>query len=134
MRIADLLLPEFDQEMASTRKTLERCPDEKFSWKPHDKSFPMGTLATHLANMPRWLVDTIESDEFDVAPSGTPPYKETPAASNRELLDTFDQRVAAARKALSGVSDEDLMKPWSLRIRATRFSRCPGIRLFVASF
>ena len=73
MKIADALLPEFDQEMAKTRTVLERCPEEKFGWKPHVKSFSMGGLATHITNMCGWAVDTIAKDSFDVAPPGAPP-------------------------------------------------------------
>src|SRR5580700_3711354 len=84
--IRDALLPEFDHEMANTRKTLERCPEDKFGWKPHPKSFSMASLATHIANMTGWTVDTINKDSFDVAPPGAPPYKEEPASSSQELL------------------------------------------------
>jgi uncharacterized damage-inducible protein DinB len=114
MSIREALLPEFDQEMATTRKVLERCPEDKFGWKPHPKSFALGDLATHLVNMCGWMVDTIEKDSFDVAPVGAPPYKEEPARSRKELLEKFDKNVAAARAALSGASDETLMNSWSL--------------------
>jgi len=114
MRIADALLPEFDHEMANTRKTLERCPEDEFGWKPHPKSFTMGSLATHLADMTGWCVYTIEKDSFDVSPPGAPPYKEDPATSSKELLEKFDKNVAAARAALAGASDEHYMAPWSL--------------------
>ena len=67
MTIADLLLPEFDQEMATTRRVLERVPEDKFSWKPHDKSSSMGALASHVANLIKWTVDTMEKTEFDSA-------------------------------------------------------------------
>jgi hypothetical protein len=70
MGIGQSLLPEFDHEMANTRKTLERVPDDRFEWTPHAKSFPMGKLATHLANLPTWTNVTIDMDEFDMAPEG----------------------------------------------------------------
>jgi len=114
MKIADSLLPEFDQEMANTRKTLERIPDDKLTWKPHPKSFDMGSLATHVANMTGWLTDTIAKDSFDIAPAGAPPYKEEPAKSGKELLERFDKNVKSARAALAGASDEHLLKNWSL--------------------
>jgi uncharacterized damage-inducible protein DinB len=114
MKISDSLLPEFDQEMVGTRKTLERVPDDKLDWKPHPKSFAMGPLATHITNMLGWTVDTIAKDSFDISPPGAPPYKEEPAASNKELLAKFDKNVVAARAALVGASDETLLKPWSL--------------------
>jgi uncharacterized damage-inducible protein DinB len=112
--IRDALLPEFDQEMANTRKTLERCPEDKFGWKPHPKSFSMVALATHIANMTGWAVDTIAKDSFDVAPPGAPPYKEQLVTSRPELLALFDKNAAAARAALAGASDEHLAKTWSL--------------------
>jgi uncharacterized damage-inducible protein DinB len=114
MNIADALLPEFDQETASTRKVLARCPDDKFGWKPHPKSFTMGALATHIVNLTGWTVDTIEKDSYDVAPPGAPPYKEEPVNTQKELLERFDKNVAAARAAIAKASNEHLMKPWSL--------------------
>lgn len=132
--ISEALLPEFDQEMANTRKTLERCPEDKFSWRPHAKSFPMGSLATHIANMIGWTVDVMEKDSFDVAPVGAPPYKEEPAASRQELLAKFDKSVAAARGALAGASDERFAQMWSLLAGGeTLFSmpRAACIRSFV---
>lgn len=114
MSISSALLPEFDQEMANTRKTLERIPDDKFGWKPHPKSFAMGPLATHTAELVGWTVDTIQKDELDIAPPGAPPYKAVEAASQQELLDRFDKKVTAARAAIEGANDEHLMKPWTL--------------------
>ncbi len=114
MRISDALLPEFDQEMAKTRTVLERCPENKFGWKPHQKSFTMAALATHIANMPGWAVETIQKDSLDIAPPGAPPYKEEPMTSQKELLAQFDKNIASARAAIAGAADDDLMKPWSL--------------------
>ena len=113
MKISDALLPEFDQEMASTRKTLERVPEDKFDWRPHPKSFTMIALGTHIANMVGWTVDIIEKDSFDVAPPGTPPYKEEPVASKKELLERFDKAVTGARAAIAGASDEHFMANWT---------------------
>ena len=114
MPISDLLLPEFEQEMAKTRTVLERCPEAKFGWKPHEKSFAMGALATHIATMTGWLVDTMARDTYDVAPPGEEPYKEVPAKTQEELLKRFDSGVTAARKELKGATDEHWMKTWSL--------------------
>ena len=114
MTIKDALLPEFDQEMANTRKTLERVPEDKFAWKPHPKSFSMISLSTHIANMVGWATDTMTKDSFDVSPPGAPPYKEEPAKSRKDLLEKFDKGVASARAAIAGASDEAFLKPWSL--------------------
>src|SRR5260370_38839140 len=78
MKISEALLPEYDQEMANTRTTLERVPDDKLDWKPHPKSFPMGSLATHICGLIGWTVDIFQKDSFDGAPGGPPPYKESP--------------------------------------------------------
>lgn len=114
MSISASLLPELDQEMAGTRKTLERIPEDKFDYRPHEKSFTMISLATHIANMLGWGRDTINSDSFDVAPVGGEPYKEEPAKNVAELLEKFDKNLAGFREALAGATDEALMANWSL--------------------
>lgn len=114
MALNQALLPEFDHEMANTRKTLERVPEDKFDWKPHEKSFSMVRLATHLATLPSWAAITIQQDSIDVAPIGEPPPKNEPASSVEDLLAKFDNNVASARAALAGATDEELLKTWTL--------------------
>jgi len=114
MRIADALLPEFDQEMANTRRVLERVPEARFSFKPHPKSFDMVHLATHLAEMVHWAADVMTTETFDFAPPGAPPYQANPATSSADLLRRFDESVQAARAGLCSASDERYMQPWSL--------------------
>jgi uncharacterized damage-inducible protein DinB len=113
MAISDALLPEFDQEVASTRKTLERVPDGKFDWKPHPKSGSMGWLAGHVSNIPGWMIETIEKDNFDMAPGGVPMQPPPPPKTTKDLLAQFDKNAAAARQALAGASDAHLMKKWA---------------------
>src|SRR6201989_2881611 len=113
MTIAELLLPEFDQEMTATRRVLERVPEETFAWKPHAKSFSMGDLASHVVNMLLWTVDTMEKTEFDID-SVTPEAMNKAAKTRAELLDWFDANAAKARAAL-GKSDADYQVPWTLR-------------------
>ncbi|HWO01716.1 MAG TPA: DinB family protein, partial [Blastocatellia bacterium] len=112
--LSEALLPEFDHEMANTRKTLERVPEGKFAWKPHEKSFSMGHLASHLATLPSWSVMAVNQDSIDIAPVGQPPQKGPEAKTPQELLGMFDANVAAARAAIAGASDEQLFKPWTL--------------------
>ena len=114
MPISESLLYEFDHEMANTRKMLERVPDDRLDWRPHAKSWNMVALATHVAFIPGWTVDTIEKDSLDFAPPGAPPYQNPVASSKADLLAKFDRNVAAARAALAGASDEHLAKPWTL--------------------
>lgn len=114
MRISETLLPEFDQEMATTRKCLARIPDDKFTFKPHPKSFDMGSLAIHIATMLDWGAVTIQSDSFDYAPVGGEPYVPPVVKTNDELLVLFDAASAKFRAALAGAEDETMMAPWSL--------------------
>jgi len=114
MPISQALLPEFDHEMANTRKALERVPEEKFGWKPHEKSMSMGRLATHVAELMGLVPSALESESFDFAPPGAPPRQPKTAASRAELLEVFDKNVASARAAIGAASDAQLMTPWTL--------------------
>ena len=126
MAISDALLPEFDNEMANTRKTLERVPDEKFSWKPHEKSSAMGNLAGHLANLPSWAGLAIRQDSLDLAPGGVP-VSTPPLNSQAEVLETFDKNVAGARAAIAGASDEQLFQSWTLMANGKTIMSLPRV-------
>lgn len=126
MAISKSLLPEFDNEMKNTRRTLERVPDEKFTWKPHDKSFPMGALAAHLANLPSWGSLALTADSFDVAPEGK--QMKTPELnSTKEVLATFDENAAATRAVIEAASDDELVKPWTLQSNGNAIMTLPKI-------
>jgi uncharacterized damage-inducible protein DinB len=114
MSLSEMILPEFEQEMANTRRTLERVPDEKFEWKPHEKSSSLGGLATHLANIPSWTTHTFEKDELDIAPPDAPPFRLEQAKSTADLLAAFDKNVADARATLAAATDERWSGKWSL--------------------
>ena len=114
MGLNQALLPEFDQEMAGTRRSLERVPEGTFGWKPHEKSMTMGQLAVHLAVIPGWVGVMLGQDSLDVAPPGGPAWEPPRADSPKEVLEIFDKGVAAARAAIAAASEEHLMKPWSL--------------------
>ncbi|HSC77562.1 MAG TPA: DinB family protein [Candidatus Acidoferrales bacterium] len=115
MNIRDVLLPEFDQEMASTRKTLERVPEGSPDFKPHPKSMPLARLAGHVAELPLWGVTTLTQDSFDFAPPGGSQYQPAIMTSRAELLAKFDEGVAKTRAALAAASDEAWQRPWSLQ-------------------
>ncbi|HET6933265.1 MAG TPA: DinB family protein, partial [Candidatus Angelobacter sp.] len=108
--LSNALLPEFDHEMQTTRRTLERVPEDKLGWKPHQKSMTLGALATHLATIIHWVDAVAGMDSFDV--TSVPPTPEL--KSREELLKAFDENVARARKTIAGISDPAMMKPWSL--------------------
>lgn len=114
MSHAESLLPEFDHEMASTRKVLERIPDDKFDWKPHPKSHTIGWNANHVAELPNWLTAALTTKSLDIAPAGGPAYELPNLRSQKEILDLFDRNVAAARKAIAAASDEDMAQMWEL--------------------
>ena len=114
MTISESLLPEFDREMANTRRCLERVPEDQFDWKPHPKSQTMRWLAGHVAHLPSWVVMAIQRDSIDVMPPGAPPPRTPEVESRAALLEMFDKNVGEARAALAGACDEHLLKSWTL--------------------
>jgi len=114
MTIGQSMLPEFDQEMQNTRKVLERCPDEKWNWKPHDKSGTVGWLASHVATMVGWVPFTLKTEELDYAPVDGPSFEPPKIDNRQQLLAEFDKNVAEARAALAAASDAEIMKNWKL--------------------
>ena len=110
MSIAETLLPEFDQEMTTTRRLIERVPTEKGKWKPHPKSFPLGHLTQLVVMMPSWITNVVQETSLDLANYPGYSYETT-----EDLVKTFDKNVKEARAALSKTSDKDFTVNWSLR-------------------
>jgi uncharacterized damage-inducible protein DinB len=111
MSISEALLPEFDQEMAATRRVIERVPDADPDWKPHQKSFSVAHLAQLLAWMPGWIATTLTGTELDLGGGGG--YSNE---STRDLLALFDENVKEARAAIAASEDADFQVPWSLKV------------------
>jgi len=109
MTIAETLFSEFEQEMKTTRRMLERVPTDKGQWKPHEKSFSMGHLAQLVSWMPGWITNTLTSDLLDIG--GQPGYS---YEKTETILDVFDRNVREARDAIAAATDEDMARPWSL--------------------
>jgi uncharacterized damage-inducible protein DinB len=130
MPMNQALLPEFDHEMANSRKALERVPDGKFDWKPHEKSMSLGGLAVHLASMPEWAAMTLQSPEFDVKPVNGPAMQTPDLKTRAEVLAHFDKGVAEVRGALASASDESLMTPWALLSAGKPIFKMPRIAVF----
>jgi uncharacterized damage-inducible protein DinB len=114
MSYCDALLPEFDQEMANTRRVLERIPDEKLDWQAHPKSRTIGWNANHIAEMPGWMAPMLARPSMDIAPVGGEPYQSPKLTSRSEILDLFDRNVAAGREALKATKDEEVHDTWTL--------------------
>jgi len=120
MSIGQSMIPEFDQEMATTRRVLERVPSEKNTWKPHEKSFSIGHLAQLVARMPGWIPMTVNHSKLDLSQAAPYSYETTAM-----LLDDFDRNVREARDALANVTDEQLHQPWALTMGERQLMTLP---------
>ena len=120
--MSQTLLPEFDNEMKLTRKTLERVPDDKFDWKPHTKSMTLGRLAGHLAELPGFGASVITTDgiNFDKGE-----YKAAVVKNRAEILELFDKNVATTREAIVGATDDHLRQPWHLIYQEKKIFEAP---------
>ncbi len=114
MPIADLLLPEFDIEIATTRRVLERVPGDRGTWKPHPRSFPLGHLAQLVSRMPGWATMMMTRTELDIAPVDGPTMEYTFEATEA-LLAEFDRGAAEGRAAIAAAGDEDFRVEWTLK-------------------
>jgi uncharacterized damage-inducible protein DinB len=113
MAIRDALLPEFDHEMGTTRRLLERTPEAEFAWKPHDKSFSLGQLAGHIANIPHWVDAIVQNTVFDVEFASDTRPKAPPSIA--DLVAQFDKNVATARARIAATGDSEMMAPWTFK-------------------
>lgn len=126
MALKDGLLAEFDHEIGTTRRLLERLPDEKLSWKPHEKSMSLAGLATHLSNLPNWGAMILTATSFDLAQ--TPPRLQE-KTSRSEILAAFDDSTRQAR-ALLDKTDAELVAPWSLKRGGHEVFTIPRVSAF----
>jgi uncharacterized damage-inducible protein DinB len=112
MQVIPLLLKEMDEEAAITRKMLQRVPNDKFDWKPHEKSMTVQALTVHIAELPSWVQMALASSELDFAKMD---YTPTPVSSAAELLEIFEKAYSQGKDALSTAKEEDLLPEWTLR-------------------
>lgn len=132
MSLASLLLPEFDAEMATTRRMLSCVPDGKSDWRPHERSMTLGRLATHLSEVPNWTGRALTMEEFDVLPGGAPPQRVT-LTSTAAILEQFERNAAVARVILEATPDADFMKPWSFLAGGKRLWTKPKFDVYRAN-
>lgn len=119
MNYVETTLPEFDEEIANTRKVLERIPQDKLAWQAHPQSNTIGWNANHIAEILGWVEGILSAPSWDYAPTGGEPYQSPVLTSPQEILDLFDRHAAKARKAIAGVKEDQLNEPWSLLAAGT---------------
>lgn len=134
MSIAKSLLPEFDHEMITTRAVLSAVAEDRTGFRPHPRSWTMGELSLHIANLLHWLCMTLQSTELDLDPVDGPTFTSPKFESAAATLARFEQNRDAARAALAQASDGDLMVPWTLKSRGHAIFTMPRlacVRTFV---
>ena len=136
MTIAQLLVPEFDHEMATTRTLLERVPQDAATWKPHQKSMTLGHLASHIASMPVWTDVIMGADELDFAGPSAAKFATPEFATTAALITSFDRNIQEARARIARGTDEDMAGMWTLRNGSHRILAMPRaavLRSFIIS-
>ena len=111
MNLKDLLFGDLDIELAATRKTLERFPDDKADWRPHAKSSTLQQLARHVAELPGFAATMLKTDSFDVMGAAR---QKSSAATAADLLALFDGAAASLKEALAARRDDELQQTWTL--------------------
>ncbi|HYC28027.1 MAG TPA: DinB family protein [Chitinophagaceae bacterium] len=119
MSLIQIFLKELEQESKTTRKMLERVPNDKYDWKPHEKSMNIRSLATHIAELPTWVSMTLNTDELDFE---TAPYNPKAINSTKELVEYFEESFANGKERLEKATEEELSQNWTLRSGATIYS------------
>jgi uncharacterized damage-inducible protein DinB len=126
MKITELLIAELDREAAGIRKTLERVPEGKNDWKPHEKSMPLGYLATIVATIPSWIDMVLNMDELDIAPKDGPKYRPPEWQTRKELIEQFEASLKKGRQALESTTDDRLLNTkWRLMAGGNLMSEDP---------
>jgi uncharacterized damage-inducible protein DinB len=112
MSIIQMLLKEMDQEALTTRKMLERVANDKYDWKPHEKSMTVRELTTHIAELPAWIIMALTTDGLNFADN---PYQPTLINNTSELLELFEKSFANGREHLAAATEQQLLPEWILR-------------------
>jgi uncharacterized damage-inducible protein DinB len=122
MTFMQSFLKELEREAITTRKMLERVPDDKYSWKPHEKSMSLQQLATHVAEIPGWIQLVLTTPELDFAGNQ---YQPTIVNNRGELLNYFEKSLEKGKKELVKANDSQLDDTWTMRAGDKIFSNDP---------
>ena len=116
MKLTEIFLADLDREVAGTRRALERVPDGRTDWKPHERSMPLGYLATLVATMPSWVAMIVDQDSIEIAAIDENRQTRDVIGTSAGLVEALEQNVAAARAALERTTDEHLMTTWQFKV------------------
>ena len=125
MKLTEFFLAQLDREVSSSRLALQRVPEGHNDWKPHDRSMPLGYLASLVATMPSWIVSMVKQDEFDMRSAEAAKFKPTEWQKRDELLTALDRAATAAREALQNTTDEHLLTNWRFMVGGHVASESP---------
>jgi len=115
MTIADLLRAELDEEVEATRALLSRLPEDKWDWKPHEKSMNLSRLATHVAEIASWSTLMLKTDGMDFMSPEMQSWSPRELQSKDEILCELDEAAAKCRADLESMSDEELAQEWTMK-------------------
>lgn len=127
MTLKDLALADLDPELATTRRVLERVPDDRMAWSPHAKSMSLGRLSMHTAELPAYAHRILTTDSLHYMEPGVPPRPRREATLRAEALETFDANVVTLRAALAQIDDAALQQPWTFLFAGQHVSTQPRI-------
>lgn len=125
MELKEFFLAQLDREAASCRKAIERTPEGRNDWKPHEKSMALGLLVALVATMPGWIAMMVDTDELNFDDPINEKFRTKPVATKAELLKLLDEGVAKARKSLEATTEEHLLKTWGFRMGGKMINEAP---------
>lgn len=128
MRVADSFIQEMDNETPATRRVLERLPEDQYSWRPDPKSFSLGELGLHVAQIPGAIAGLVTPDVVDPPPQ----FKQGPATSKEMLLNALSTSVNDAKAYLGSLTDEQMMATWSMSAGGKTLMSMPRVAMIRA--
>jgi uncharacterized damage-inducible protein DinB len=129
MKLTECLLTELNREVERSRRALEQVPDDKYEWKPHERSMQFGYLIAMVATIPSWVAMQVMKPDLDIAPADGPKVQMEPMKTSAQLLAQLDKTAAEARAALEGTTDEHLMTNWQLQVKGQVVMEAPRFEM-----